>query len=420
MFHTHYLIIGSSHAGLSAIKAIRSVDLTGAITLLSREKSLPYSPTILPYVVSGQLDPKHVFLRDEDYFDQHKITFRQGWTVNRIDTAGSKAITITGEEITYEKVLIATGATPVLPDIPGLETCPHYVLRTLDDAGMIRKAMQTASSAIVLGAGLIGLHAAENLAQAGKQVTVVEQCPQVLPGYFDAHAAGMIQDVFARKEITLLTGNAVTRIDNTGNACTVTLANGQTVSADLLLVAVGVKTRMDIVADSGIKVDAGILVDDGMRSNIDNVWAAGDVAQARSFWGPQNVLNGILPDAVEQGWIAGMAMADDPALIPYAGGIAMNTFNFFGQRAFSVGETTLPDSDAALKVDLIHSPNGMRYQKLVFREDRLIGVAGINCGLDPGVMRKMIQQQTKLGDGLEDFVRSPLEVGRTLMSGLRQ
>jgi phenylglyoxylate dehydrogenase epsilon subunit len=366
------------------------------------------------------LDPERIFLRDQDYFDRHKVTFKQGRTVNKLDTTDRKAITITGEEIAYEKLLIATGATPVLPNIPGLKESAYHVLRVMDDASTIRQAMQKSSSAIVLGAGLIGLHAAENLAQAGTQVTVVEKLPQVLPGYFDEQAAGMIKDVFTQKGINILTGSQVTRIVNSKNTCTVALENGPDLSADLLLVATGVRTRMELVANSGIAVDSGILVDDHMRTNIDNVWAAGDVAQARSFWGSQKVLNGILPDAVEQGWIAGMAMADDPALTPYTGGIAMNTFNFFGQRAFSVGLTAIPQSDEALTVDLIYSPNGCRYQKLVFRNDNLIGVAAINCDLDPGVMWKMIHRQVELGDTREDFVRAPLEVGRTIMSSLWQ
>ena len=386
-----------------------------------REKCLPYSPTILPYVVSGHLTPECIFLRDQNYFEQDNITFLQGRTVDKLDTVDRKAITITGEEIAYERVLIATGATPVLPKIPGLKESNYHVLRTMDDASIIRQVMPKTSSAIVLGAGLIGMHAAENLAQAGKQVCVVEQFPQVLPGYFDEQAGGLIQDVFTEMGIHILTGNAVTRIENFNHNSTVTLENGTELSADFLLVATGVRASMEIVANSDIQIDTGILVDDHMLTNIDNVWAAGDVAQARSFWGSQKVLNGILPDAVEQGWIAGMAMADDPALTAYKGGIAMNTFNFFGQRAFSVGITaTNHQPQEAFDVDLIYSPKDIRYQKLVFRRNNLIGVAAVNGDLDPGVMLKMIQQQVALEDVREDFVRQPRDVGRIVVSNLWQ
>lgn len=155
-----------------------------------------------------------------------------------------------------------------------------------------------------------------------------------------------------------------------------------------------------------------------MRTNVDNIWAAGDVAQARSFLGPEKILNGILPDAVEQGRIAGMDMAGDPALKAYAGGMPMNTYSFFGNRAFSVGSSLIDESEGGVDVDRLYSPAGLKYQKLVFKEDRLIGASAINAALDPGVVCRMIQEKVELGEAKRMFAGSPLESGRTIMSRL--
>ena len=126
-----------------------------------------------------------------------------------------------------------------------------------------------------------------------------------------------------------------------GEGCRATLDDGSTLAADLLLVCTGVKPNIDFLAGSGIETDTGILVDDRMRTSAPNVWAAGDVAQARGFWGGK-VVNGILPNAVEQGRIAGLDMADDAEVRPFPGAVPLNTYSFFGQQAISVGRGAAP------------------------------------------------------------------------------
>src|SRR5512136_1059323 len=181
MHHTKYLIIGSSHAGLSALDAIRLQDKEGSLTLVTQESCLPYSPTILPYVLSGQAQPDKVFLRDQQDLDGLSVAFKPGAKVVAVD-GGSRQVTLqSGEKIEYEKLLLATGAAPKLPPVEGLDAVPHHVLRTLEDAVALRSKIRKGGTAAVLGAGLIGLHAAENLAKGGMRVLVVEALPQVLP-----------------------------------------------------------------------------------------------------------------------------------------------------------------------------------------------------------------------------------------------
>lgn len=418
MSQTKYLIIGSSHAGLAAMEAIRMQDAEGALTMVSREKTLPYSPTVLPYVVSGEKDPEKVFLRGQGVLDGMNVNYMSGKAVKSVDSAANSVVLDSGEAIRYEKLLIASGASPELPPIPGLDSCPSYVLRTLEDALKIKAAMASSQSAIILGGGLIGMHAAENLAKAGLEVTVVEMLPQVLPGYFDAQAAGMIQKVFADNGVRILTGSAVTHVTASNAVCAVSLENGLDLSAHMLIVATGVRANMGFLNGSAVKTDKGILVDEAMRTSVGNIWAAGDVAQADAFAGPGKILNGILPDAVEQGVIAGMAMVDDPSLKPYRGGIPMNTYSFFGNRAFSVGVTVLPEGGEGFEVDLMVSPSSVRYQKLVFEDGLLVGVSAINATLDPGVLSEIIRRQVELSGVKEKFAAAPLEMGRVMMSNM--
>ena len=416
MLQTQYLIVGASHAALAALQAIRMHDPVGSVTVVSKDDALPYSPTVLPYVVSGRSKPDGVFLRDDAYFVSQQISYLRGAAVTGIAAADKRVSLSSGEEIAYEKLLLATGAAPLLPPIPGLNSVKYHVLRTLNDAVNLREALGAANRAVVLGAGLVGMHAAENLSKAGAQVTVVEMQPTVLAGYFDRDAAAIIEDVFAAKGVTLKMNNKVTKLAPRGDSgAVVTLADGQALDADLLLVSAGVAPVMDYLAGSGAQIDRGILVDDKMHTSAENIWAAGDVAQARDFYATKGdatkIINGILPDAVEQGKIAGMAMAGDPAVKDYPGGVPLNTYTFFGQQAISVGSQT-QGAVVALNVDLAQRS----YVKIVMDDNRLTGIFGINVAFDPGVMWELILRRTDLSPVRENFLADPLRTARLLMS----
>ena len=412
-----YLIIGSSHAGLAALDAIRLQDKDGSVTLVTRDDSLPYSPTILPYVVSGDADPEKIFLRDEKAMDRRNVTLLRGESVTTLDAKDHSVRLSSGDSLSYEKLLLATGAVPVLPHVSGLENVPHHVLRTLEDAMKLRKNLENKRRALVIGAGLIGMHAAENLAKIGVEVTIVEAMPHVLPDYFDEDGATLIQQAFRDKGIMMHMGCTVKHVSRSNGAQLVTLNSGGTISSDLILVATGVRPSMDYLSEADIETDQGILVDDRMRTSADGVWAAGDVAQAPGFFNEDKRLNGTLPDASEQGRIAGMDMVGDSALKPYKGGIGMNTCKFFGHRAFSIGlikeENRTSDG---WEVDRMTSPASQRYQKLLFQHDRLVGVLSINTDLDPGVMFEIIRRRIDLKDIKARFVDQPQETGRILMT----
>jgi len=416
MYHSKYLIVGSSHAGLSAIESIRIQDVGGSITLLNQEDSLPYSPTILPYVVSGKVDAGNFYLMEQNDLDAYGITFRRGSKVVKVDPLSHTVGLQSGQSLEYEKLLLATGADPAIPPIPGLKNAPFHVLRTIEHANQLRQAAQTATSAVILGAGLIGMHAAESLAKAGLRVSVVEALPYVLPGYFDAQAAGLIQKIFSEQGINILTGSAVTRIASSNGACALSLESGLDLSADLLVVATGVRPRVSYISSSKIQVDQGILVNDTMRTSANDIWAAGDVAQAKSFFDPTKVVQGTLPTAVEQGRTAGLDMVGDPTLKPYPGGIPMNTYKFFGHRSFSIGLAGDGETRKDLEVDLTFLPSSQQYQKLIYEGNKLIGISCINSLLDPGIMYQLIKRQVDLTEIKKGFSSAPREMGRLLMS----
>jgi len=413
MMNTHYLIVGASHAALAALHAIRLVDGERDVTMVCRADTLPVSPTVLPYIVSGRSDPARVYLKDEAYFRSQRVNFLRGRAVTQLDTANNLAELDDGEAIAYRKLLVASGAKPALPAIEGLTEVEFHVLRTLDDALALRTALPHAKHAVVLGAGLIGMHAAENLVKAKANVTIIEREPQVMPGYFDAQAAGLIESAFAAAGVDVRTGQCVMRAIATGDGCALTFEDDSSLSCDLLLVGTGVVPVTDFLRGSPVALDRGVLVDDAMRTNVPNIWAAGDVAQARGFYGEGKVLNGILPDAVDQGKIAGMAMAEDAALKVYAGAVPLNSYAFFGNQALSVGANASGDGyEVVTRIE----PEQRRYLKIVLREDRLAGIFSINVAFDAGIMWELILRRVDLAPIKQRFLDDPRAAARVLMS----
>ena len=415
MEQTKYLVVGSSHAALEAVTAIRMHDPEGSLTLLTRDPHLPYSPTVLPYVVSGRSAPDGVFLRDEKFFADHQVQLKRGMALKTLHVERNAAELADGSEITYEKILLATGAAPAIPPIPGLDQVPYHVLRTLDDAAKLKAAIKNSKQAVVLGAGLVGMHAAENLVKVGAGVTVVEMAKQLTDGYFDATAAALIEKAFTDNGARILTGSRVVKLAPSAVGVTLTLENGTTLEADLLLVATGVKPNMDYLADSKVEHDRGILVSDIMQTSVANVWSAGDCAQARGFNTDAKIMNAILPDATEQGRIAGMAMAGDPGIKHYAGGVPLNTYHFFGRHAISVGSSKVPEGGEV--VTRFDEQTG-RYLKAIFKDGCLTGIYGVNEFFDAGVMCQLILRRIDLAPVKDRFLAEPMKVGREIMSKL--
>lgn len=414
--HSHYLILGASHAALSAVAAIRMADPDNSLTLVAREPYLPYSPTVLPYVVSGRSDPDRIALADEAWFERQGTRVLRGSAATTVDPVLRCVRLADGRELFYDKLLVATGARPFVPPVPGLADLPFHVLRTLDDALALKDAARRARRAVVLGAGLIGSHAAENLAKAGASVTVVEREPRMLPAYFDREAAAIIERRFSENGVRVLTGTSVRTAEPAFGGCRLGLQAGdrwEALEADLLVVGAGVVPATDFLSGTRMSGERGIPVDDTMAA-AEGVWAAGDCARVASFYGGPPVVGGILPDAVEQGRVAGQAMAADGGLRPYAGAIPLNTYTFFGHQAVSVGVQDLPGAEVHRR----HDPSAGRDLKIVTREGRLAGIFGIDWPFDGGVMWELILRRVDLGPVFDRFLADPRETSRALMSRL--
>lgn len=409
-----HIIIGSGTAALSALKQMRKVNGEDEVKVVTMESHPPYSPTSLPHVISGKISESDIPMVADDFFTEMKAFWDRGKRVEGVDVERSEVVYDSGRTDGYDCLLIATGSEPFVPDVAGMKDKRAQVLqlRTLDDARTLMARMKDSRRAVVLGGGLIGMHVAECLAERGIKVSVVEMLPRILPAYFDRDASMMIRRVLEKQGVTFYTDqHAMDVVWRDGDAVAVSLSEGGVVEADLLVAATGVRPRVSFLNGTGFNANAGIPVDDGMRTRVPNIFAAGDVAAAKAFFDGVQGTNPVLPNAAEQGKIAGAAMAGQG--MEYEGWLPMNSFRFFDHLAVSVGKVAASQGDEVL---IEKDEDGGTYRKIICRGERLLGVTFIDTPVHAGVFRYLIRRKVKVGRHKDLLMEKPRETAICLMN----
>lgn len=412
MAEKRYVIVGDGPAGINAAEVLRTGDPESKILVIGQELTWPYSPTVLPYFISGKINEKGLYLSGKKYFENRRIDLIRGNGVVSVSPKEERVSLRDGSSLHFDTLILAQGGSPIVPDIPGLRRGNPLVLRTLADAKRLRLKAGRASRAIVLGAGLIGMQTAQSLAEMGLSVRVVEMMDQVLPGYFDRKAAGIIQKVYESHRVKFLFSTRIDEVEFRKGDYLLPIRGGKALQAPLLLVATGVSPNIEILGGSGIELDKGVLVDSAMRTNIPNIFAAGDVVQMEGFWKEGRVNQPILVHAVDQGRMAAASALGEK--VSYSGNISMNLFHFFGHLGLSIGLVS-PDGGDRFDVHQTHLPLKKKYLRFVFDGDTLTGVMAINTVLDPGILLQMIRRRISLNGNKKEFLKRPLEMGRKLM-----
>ena len=387
-----YVILGNSAAAINGIEGIRSVDTEGSILLIARESEHTYSRPLITYRLGGKVDDGRMDYRARDFYAANKVTAWLGVSAERIDAAGRSVTCGDGRQAGFEKLLIATGGSPIRPPIEGLETQGVFTFTTWADQRAMEEYIvrHNVSKAVVLGGGLIGLKSLEALLARKVKCALVELADRVLAITFDQQASQLAQAALAKMGVDLRTNNTVSSVQNQGGRiCSVTLKDGSVVPAEMLILAIGVRPDLALLEGSGIKADRGIAVDEQMQTSQPDIYAAGDVAEAMDnlLGAPRPVP--ILPVAARQGRVAGVNMAGGQA--KYDGSVAMNAVDVVGLPTISVGITVEQEGDQVLRE--LDVKAGV-YRKLVIRDERLIGAIFIGqiqrAGIFTGLIRNRV------------------------------
>ncbi|MBW9257735.1 MAG: FAD-dependent oxidoreductase [Candidatus Thiodiazotropha sp. (ex. Lucinisca nassula)] len=399
----HYVVIGAGPAGVTACDTLRDQDPQCRITLIGGEPEPPYSRMAIPYVMVEKIEEHGTYLRQNDsHYAEQQIEMVDG-PVKRVDPKSRRVVLESGSEVEYDRLLIATGATPLKPPIPGIDLPGVHNCWTMADTRAIVERAKPGSSVVLIGAGFIGCIILEALVMRQVKLTVVEKAPRMVARMMDQVASELLQGWCESKGVDVHTNAGVTSITQQGDGLQLSVDNGENLTADLVITAMGVRANTEFLEGSGIEIKDGIVVNSHFQSNFPDIYAAGDVAQGLDFSTGQNQVQAIQPTSVEHGRMAAINMVSDAA-VEHRGSLNMNVLDTLGLISSSFGQWMGVDNgEQAVLLDR----ENYRYLRLEFDGDYLVGASSLGHTQHIGVLRGLIRSRVPLGEWKARLMKDP-------------
>lgn len=392
-----YVIIGNSAAAVGCIEGIRSVDSFGEITVISAEKYHTYSRPLISYLLCGKTDEEKMKYRSADFYEKNKCRCVFGVSVTKINSE-EKTLTLSdGSEEKYDKLLVATGSSPFIPPMKGLENVKNkFTFMSLDDALSLQEQLSVDKNVLIVGAGLIGLKCAEGIYGRCNSITVVDLADRVMVSVLDSQSSDIVKKHIEEKGIRIILSDSVSEFkDNTA-----VLKSGKTVDFDMVVIAVGVRPETKLVSDYGGEVRRGIVTDEKMQTSVPDIFAAGDCTESHDITDGKDKILALLPNAYMQGEVAGVNMAGGEKLFGKA--IPMNSIGFFGLHIITAGTYSGDGYEEYTESD------GKNYKRLVYGGDCLKGFILVGDVGKAGIYTSMIREQMKLSElDFDSIKKSP-------------
>lgn len=377
---TKYVIIGGGIASLGCIDGIRKKDKDGEITLICGENTLPYARPLISYYLENKTDTDKMQYRSEAFYKENGVRVLKGIRAEKIEN--EKVFLENGETAEFEKALVATGSSPFVPPIKGLENVKNrFSFMTVSDALALEKAVNKESRVLIIGAGLIGLKCAEGLCGRAGKITVCDLAPHLMPSVLDSECAAPVEKKFKEMGIELIFSDSIESIEN-GTAKT---KNGLKTDFDILVTAVGVRPNISLLKDIGAETERGVIVNEKMQTSIENIYAAGDMAEGFDITKNKKSVTAILPNAYIGGFCAGENMAGKEAVFDNI--IPMNSIGFFGCHLMTAG---------TYEGELYEEKTENAIKKLYVKDNRLIGFMLVGNVDKAGIYTSLIRNKTPL------------------------
>lgn len=381
-----YVIIGNSAAAIGTIQGIRQVDKSGQIVVISDEKYHTYSRPLISYWLKGDVTEENMRYRDEDFYEKNDVDTLFGTKVTKIDPQ-KKTVTIeNGNEISYDKLMVSAGSKPFIPPMDGLDkVAKKFTFMNLDSVKAVKEAVTEGAKVLIVGAGLIGLKAAEALEHYGADMTVIDLADRILPSILDEEASAIMQKHIETKGVRFILGTSVKEFSENSAL----LNNGEKVKFDMVILAVGVRPNTELIAEAGGTVNRGIVTDQKQAVNgLKDVYAAGDCTESLDITTGQQKILALLPNAFMQGEAAGLNMAGKETY--YLNAIPMNAIGFFGLHIITAGSY---DGEAFTETDGVKN-----YKKLVTKDNELKGFILMGDVKRAGIYTSLIKQHISIDE----------------------
>ncbi len=385
-----HVIIGNGVAGVHAAETIRHLDPQASITIIAGEIFPPYCRPMISLVLEGSVQPKQLPIRAPDFYSRLDIEPMTGTRVSEIDVDNREVRTSRNDRVAYDRLLIASGAEPRPLNVPGTELRNIFFMRSEGHVNGMIEALENARHVLILGGGLVGFKAAYGFLHRGVEVTMLIKSAYPLSMQVDPEAGGMVLDELVRHGLHVRVGVEVTAFEGIASVERALLSDGSTLPCDIAVIGKGVFPATSFIPTDRIHKDLGLLVNEHLETDVPDVFAAGDVAEYFDVARDRRWVNAIWPVAVEQGRIAGFNMAGRP--VTYLGSLGRNVIRVFDLDVLSAGVVEPPEEDGC-EVMVHRDLNRRFYRKLVFRQDRLVGMVLVNRIEQGGVLVSLIQQQ---------------------------
>jgi NAD(P)H-nitrite reductase large subunit len=332
---TNYLIIGTGPAGIAAGEAIRSYDKTGNVLMIAEESHGYYSRPGLAYLITGEMHESGLYPFSASELHKKKFNIINAKVSNIIPD--QKAVKLSnGKKIAYDQLLIASGASAVTLQMPGADLKGVVKLDTLMDAREIIKLARRAKSAVVVGGGITALEIVEGLISRGVKTHYFLRRDRYWSNVLDEKESLIVQHKLREEGVQIHFHTDLDEIiGKKGKLTSVKTKDGKLIKCNILAIAIGIRPRIDLVADTDIKTDRGIMVDDQLKSNFNNIYSAGDVAQVYDPVVGKSVLDSLWGPAREQGYIAGLNMVGKQTI--YRRSIPFNVTRLAGLTTTIIG-----------------------------------------------------------------------------------
>ena len=413
--HVKYLLVGGGIAASSAAEAIRAVDPAGLAMLVGQEITRPYNrPPLSKQYLRHEVARDALFTRPNGWFREKKIELHTGHRITRIDTGRNLAVMDTGLEVCFDQLLIAIGASPVQLDIPGASLPNVFSLRTLEDADRLYASIEKAKNegrphqsggkhgrAVVIGGGLLGVELAASLTQTGVAVDFV--CASETP--WDSIAGDVTGKVLARllehQGVTVHLSTTALRLEGDGRVQRVVLSDGTSVDTDLVVGAIGVAVNRQLLRGTSIRAEKAILTDEHCRTNVPNIYAAGDCAAVLDPVSGKHRIGSHWAVAAMTGSVAGANMAGGNAVCD---GITTFTSEVFGVNLQVYGEPRAIERRILRGTPRVESPSFVEIG--VTADGTVAQVIAVGEGHDLGKLEAMVKDRVEI-NGNEETLKDP-------------
>ena len=400
-----HIIVGAGPAGVIAAENLRKKRPGDSITLIGNESYPAYSRMAIPYLLAGDVGESGTYLRhDTDHFEKLEISQVRD-AVTRVNPDTNSVTLESGKDLSYDRLLLATGASAIRPPISGMDSPRIHNCWTLKDAHRLLKDVRAEDRVVLLGAGFIGCIVLQALVSMQLKLTVIELADRMLARMMDEPGGQMIESWCRGKGVNVRTGAKAIGVTDKGDELEIELEDGSVICAEHVVCAAGVRPNTGFLEGSEIQVDSGILVNHHLKTNFDNIYAAGDVAQGPDRSTGELQVHAIQPTASEHGRVAAYQMAGDTA--PYGGSLSMNVLNTLGLITSSFG---LWDGIDGGERAVAEDRSNNRYLRLEFKDDVVVGALAIGLTNHVGILRGLIQTQVRLGDWKKRLMEDPSDL----------